>query len=507
MVVQKIVSGGTRMATLQNRAKNAELKRQIEEDNLAAARAKKYSQYLNTNLRLTRKRGSKDTRPDIPERDFTNTDRKAAMGRARRKVEECPMALGMLTSLTDNIIGTGFRLSMRTEDDGFNREVESLWNLQKDTLDIRGIRPWYELQRMWYMRRGVDGDVGINLVPGAEFNEGGEKKVQSHLQTVEGDRIYKKWSGAEDYGIDFDEVGRPIRYYTGPRVKDRTDVSNKTAQGTPIPASNFILYAYYPQNRVERKRGVSQFLQALNVITDLEQLIENMLMKVENESFIGLKFKMEPSADGTLFGNAQETKNDEEGTSRKHVKMVPGMNLHLDDGEDADILESKNPSEKWIDFIRFIIRYMGTNFGLPLMMTLMDTNGLNYSTMKGMLEMAKRRFTVEQKSMMCVSTRVFQWWLSRQTKYKIIKIPRKIQKFFWDHKWGCPGWPYLDPLKEVQAQGMMVDRGFKSNQQILAEIGDVDFEDMVAMRKREMEMLKEAGLPLSVSMPGSQVVT
>jgi len=139
-------------------------------------------------------------------------------------------------------------------------------------------------------------------------------------------------------------------------------------------------------------------------------------------------------------------------------------------------------------------------------MFMMDTEGLNYSSMRGQLEMAKRRFRVEQAGLSKISSRIFQWWLSREVKHNGLKVPIKIERTYWAHSWGTPGWPYLDPLKEIQATGLAMDRMLTTHQAALQEAGDKDFEDVVAQATKERDMLAAAGLPTIIGVPGTTII-
>jgi len=476
---------------------------QIEQERLTRKKLKQAKAYLNRNLRSTRRRRRGWTTPGTPDRDMSKTDRQSAMAMARQKVEEMPLALGIVQTLADNIIGRGFRLSARTADKDFNAEVEKRWQMACEKLDIRGVRGWGQLQRMWYMRKFIDGDCGIRLIDGGNEDE----RALSYVATYEAERIYKQ-HGTQDDGVEFDRFGRPTKYYVGPRVKSKTDTKSKTEKGKAVPAKDFILYANYPHERAERARGVTQFLQSFALLEDLDRTTEAMVQKVENEAFIGLKFTTEPSTDGAgpFGGEVLSTQDDEEGTSRQHVKIVPGLNLNLIPGEDADVMESKSPNSEFIPFIRFILRHIGASVGLPLELLLMDFSDTNYSGGRALMEIAKKRYQIEQAEMERISSRIYQWWLSREVKYNGLEVPKKIKASFWKHSWGKPGWPYLDPMKEVQAQGLMIDRGLKSRQDVLSELGESDFEDVATQISRENELMEELNLPRIIGIPGVTVL-
>ena len=454
----------------------------------------------NDNLRITRKRPTGSTTPGTPERDMTQLDRREALSKARQKVEESPIVSGIVQRLADNVVGNGFRLIPTTGDENFDKVIQRRWDIAKDQLDIRGVRTWGGLGQMWYVRKKVDGDIGINMVDGGMFAD----LRRSYVESLEGDRIYKNLTDSKDSGIDFSATGRPIRYWIGPRqqIGDPHPTEPDIKAVRSFNARNFILYAHYLGHRAERARGVSELLQNLNGFGDLEQIMDAVIQKVKNESFMGLKFELEAGPDGSIFGQSESTKTSEDGKRRRHVKLVPGLNVTASQGEKVDVIESKSPNSQFMPFIRFLLRYMGTLWGLPLELMLCDFSDTNYSGGRALLQCAKKRFQVEQHELGAVCSRIFQWWLAREIKYNGLVVPEGVDTP-WSHQWGYPGWPYLDPAKEIKAYADAIANGLTSRQAVLAEIGDVNIEDVAAQLGKEEKLFANAGATITIGQPGA----
>jgi len=508
---KKTSKGSNNTAQLKNRAENARLKAVAAEDDLratvAGARSKFIAAHINKNLGSSRKRRRTTRTPDTPDSDLTNMDRREAMAHARIKSEESFLVQSCVQMLTDNVVGHGFRLIMTTKNEDWNELVQERWNLEKDTLDIRKTRTWGELQRMWYKRRMIDGDVGINMIGAIS----GGQAIHS-IQTIEADRIRRGNNIPNDSGIEFDRFGAPKIYFIGPRVKNKNDHKNKAAKGRGIPADRFIHYAHYPQDRAERERGASMLLPNFNLFDDLDEILEAMVLKVKKESFMGLMFTTEGTPDGSLWGPEMETdRNSEDGATRRHVKMIPNMNLNLLPGEAAEVIESKSPNGEYLPFIRMMLRFAGTVFGLPLEMMLLDFSDTNFSGGRAILELSKKRFKCEQQKMRMVSSRVFQWWLARHIKhtdgFAALVPPMSEVSMPWAHRWGTPGWAYLDPVKEVQAQQRQLDAGLTSHQIILDDQGDIDFPDIIDQLGKEYKMMQDAGVPIIAGTSAGNVLT
>jgi lambda family phage portal protein len=481
--------------TLSQRLQRSQVKRQIAENEAQERRAKNY---LNENLKNTRKRKLGWTEPGKPERDLTNRDRRTAMSMARQKVEESPIAAAIINARLDNIVGSGFRLMMRSGNIDWDNQVEEWWSLAKDRLDIRGVRPWQELLRCWQARHDIDGDVGILMVADM-FDD----VPQSWVQTIESDRIAKDALDLADTGIEFDQYGMPKSFYVlpyDPNVKNPND-SQVNIKPIKYKAENFILYMNDLTYRANRARGVTAFLQAFNILKDHEEILDAIVQKVKNEAFIGLKFFMEGNEDGNVFGSqAQRDATMENGVDYSKVKLVPGMNLVLGEGENVDVLESKSPHSEFDAFEKKLISRISMPFGFSYELITGDFSAMNDRTARVQLKQFEKRIRREQNQLGVVASRIFQWALSRAVKYGQLNPPAGVSGW-WSHRWGRPGFPYINILQEAQANILLLENGLTSRTKILAEQGDDDFEDLMDERQFESEVLSEREIsPQSITL-------
>jgi lambda family phage portal protein len=66
----------------------------------------------------------------------------------------------------------------------------------------------------------------------------------------------------------------------------------------------------------------------------------------------------------------------------------------------------------------------------------------------------------------------------------------------------CRGWSWIDPAKEQQAFADAVRNGFTTVTDVIAQTGGgLDIEDVIATRKRELQMLEEAGINVETTVP------
>lgn len=475
--------------TLQQRLDRSNIKRQIAENALKEKRA---LNYLNENLKNTRKRKLGWTDPGKAERDLTSRDRRSAMAMARQKVEESPLAAAIINARLDNIVGSGFKLMMRTGDNAWDTEVENWWMIEKNKLDIRGTRPWAELLRCWQARHDIDGDVGILLVADVF-----ENMPQSWTQTIEADRIAQNVMDLGDTGVEFDRYGMPKAFYVlpfDPQEKSPID-SQRNVKAVRYTADNFILYMNDLSYRANRARGVSTFLQVFNLMKDHEEILDGIVQKVKNEAFIGLQFRMDANEDGNLFGNAQRTATAENGYDYSKVKIVPGMNLVMGEGESVEVLESKSPHAEFDAFEKKLISRIAMPFGFSYELITGDFSAMNDRTARVQLKQFEKRIRREQSQLGAVASRIFQWALSRAVKGGVITPPAKAASW-WTHSWGRPGFPYINPTQEAQANVLLLEKGLTSRTKILSEQGDDDFEGLMSELEYENQVISERGITI-----------
>lgn len=446
-----------------------------------------FKAYVNENIAGSRFRQRNWSIPGVAERDIPRFDREKCIEYARQYVESWPIVAGLIQTLTDNIVGSGYRLSVMTKDASWNNELEAYWDETKDSLDIRGLRTWGQLQRLWYTRKTVDGDVGIYLYPSTD---------QFFLQTIEAERIRQRKYDYLDQGLKIDEFGRIKSVFVGPRPKDQMDWEKILKEGREIDAKDFIFYAHFSGDRADQIRGTSALLQNFNLFRDIAEIMQAVVQKIKNEAFIALVFTLEQSAGGSFFGSQIEnTRTAEDGKKRKHVKLVPGMNLTPAPGEKVDLLGMKTPNDQLMPFIRFLLRYSGTAFGLPLEMLLMDVSETNFSGGRVILELAKKRFRVEQDSLCKVSSRAAKAAIDFAIANKKLKPPKALSEKYFTHRWGRPVAPYLDPYKEATANELNLKNKLTSPQLILADSSEVTAEDVLDQWAQFLAMCKEKNVP------------
>ena len=104
-----------------------------------------------------------------------------------------PIAVGLLRTERNGVIGIGPKIEARTEDDGYNREAEAIWKeeMQDMPCDVKGVSNFSHYIRTAFMSYRRDGDF-FTL-----FYDQGDK-LPLLLQAIEGDQV------GTPYGTGYD---------------------------------------------------------------------------------------------------------------------------------------------------------------------------------------------------------------------------------------------------------------------------------------------------------------
>ncbi len=171
-----------------------------------------------------------------------------------------------------------------------------------------------------------------------------------------------------------------------------------------------------------------------------------------------------------------------------------GEAVTMPSGWEVEQLDPKQPSVTYREFHNEQLRRMGRMKGVPLMLVRLDAGDHNYSS---------ARFDGQ----MCqIHVRADQAWMRRKFYEPLLADVARFtsvsefggQEIPYEARWIFPSIPHVDPLKEAMAERIRLENGTLTDSMALAAYG-LDFDAVVAQRKREMESKITAKLPLGAS--------
>lgn len=181
----------------------------------------------------------------------------------------------------------------------------------------------------------------------------------------------------------------------------------------------------------------------------------------------------------------------------KYVKSLDNATIeYLKSGESVTMNTSQRTSGAFTAFNEIIIRRLSAAIQLPYELLSQDYSGLNFTTLRAVRNDFKQglRQSWERKiSQLC--QRVFKKWLRMEVLSGRLSLPGYFQdpSRYEKVSWITPALENIDPLKEFQAELLMVRAGATSMQEVIKKHGG-DPEKVIKDQILWKEVLDEAGL-------------
>lgn len=380
-----------------------------------------------------------------------------------------------------------YRFSAHTDNQEFNLALENRvrqWS-RRQNCDAAQRRTLEELLTLIESHRAVDGDVGIL------------RRDDCRIQIVESDRIRDPDEASEQdgwvKGVRLDRDGRATQYaihrrkYEGGFEFDRY-----------VSSRDFDLLTYC--TRADQVRGVSLFAPAVKMISYLYRGIDYALAKLKLEQMLGLKTTFE---DGGNFRQPQynDAEFDDPASIASKGREFFGddlMHLALKVGEDAQFMESSNPSQNFQSFVESVVRMVFAALDVPY--SFYDGSKTNFYGSKG--EFEQYLDTVEKKQQPTIAMLddwLFDWlipnWLAdpKDPLADYLAYAYNTDRLRTQCGWrgsGFPSWRLFEYVKEIQ---LAVASGMASPYAVAESFGE-DVERNISEMAKLRALAKEQGV-------------
>lgn len=452
------------------------------------------------------------------------------------------MSSSVATSAIDTnrtkVVGTGLTLKSAVQREvlgispeaakDWERKAEAefrLWASQKNSCDATSMNNFDGMQQLALKSWLMSGDVF------AVFKRYDSTKLNPYslrIHLVEADRVrtpsesgtalmgitdgVNKQNNHKIFdGVEVDKNGRVAAYYvhntypwqktTEPVVYTRVPAYGKK---TGLPNILHIM----DSERPDQYRGVSYLAQAIEPLLQLRRYTESELAAALVQSFFTAWIKTTaPSNDipfnevgaGDIAGVPSANPLDEDMSySFNEYEMGPGTVLHLDENEEVQFGNPNIPTAGFESFMKTMCKLVGASLEMPYDVLIKEFDA-SYSAARGALLEAWEAFKARRKWFVddfCQP--IYEVWLSEAVARGRIKAPGffndpLIRSAWCGARWIGPVQGQLDPLKEAKAAVLLVDRGFKTHEQVTREMGGGDWQENVEQLARENELLTAAG--------------
>lgn len=422
--------------------------------------------------------------------------------RSRQMVRDSAFAKRARTLIVNNVIGSGVgmqaqvistRGALRTE---LNASIELAfyeWSMAT-SCHTGGKMHFHDLERACMGQVFDAGEVFIRM----HFSAFGDSEVPLALEMIESERVPldiadPNLSGAKNeirHGIEVDSFGRALAYYV--RQRHPGDIHLRgpgTDKYERVPADQ--MFHLMIVDRWPQTRGEPWMHAVLRKIDDMAEYSGSELSAARASSYYFATITT-PEGDKPL-----DTDETEDGKGMMDIE--PLTIQELKPGEELDFHMPNRPNSVFDQFVRAMLREMAAGCGTSYASLSCDYSQSNYSSSRLALLDDRDLYKVMQ-----------QWWL-RSFRLPLHKVwlrqaalsgairgvtveefalaPRKFEAVLFKPR----GWSWIDPTKEVNAYKEAIKAGLTTLTDVIAQTADGrDIEDVIATRRRELDMLDAA---------------
>ena len=368
--------------------------------------------------------------------------------RARYECRNNGYAKGLVSTLAQDLVGTGPRLvlTFREGTPGGSSDVRSLARLVE-----RDWRAWCEAVdladrlRVMHESRVRDGDCFALLTD----NDAVPHPVKLDVQLVESDQVDTPLGKVGDRavvdGVELDRRGNAVAYFVSrEHPGDRLPGFGLGTDFVRVPAGN-VLHWFRP-DRPGQARGVSELAPSLSLFAHLRRYTLATVLAAEFAATAAgvMKTDLPPPEDADPITVAQG----------QEIPLAPGSLLTLASGWDATQLKAEHPTTTYGEFKHELIAEMGRPANAPRNLTSGDSSQFNFAS--GRLDHLpyQRGVWLERRRLGVVLRKLFAAWWAEYTQIPeseggapqgVPPLAGAVIDWQWD------GFASLDPVKETAA--------------------------------------------------------
>ncbi|MFI3241752.1 MAG: phage portal protein [Alphaproteobacteria bacterium] len=432
------------------------------------------------------------------------------VARSRDLARNHGVASAAIETLTNNVVGIGFRLYSRPEFRLLNKspEWEQEWSKKVESL-------W----RSWAESFNVDAGASLNFngLTNQVFNScliNGEalalvlwdknKEFATTIQLIEPDRLSNPNGVADSKylrgGIEIDKFGKPIAYHIRKNHPGDYWIGTATDEWVRVPATTSFgrrrVLHIFERDRIGQTRGIPVLSPVMPMFKMLDHYERSELQAAIVNAMIAafIETPMDGESINEMFGgNSEDYLNAKKDWK---VKLEGGSVIPIFPGDKVSSFTPSRPNSAYANFVENVLRHIGVGLNIPYELLFKDFSKTNYSSARAALLEAWRYFNSQRLWLSTYwATPVFELWLEEAINKGLIEAPE-----FYNHKyaytrckWIGPGRGWVDPVKEAQACQIRMESGLSTLEDECASQG-LDWEEVLDQRAREKKRIKELGL-------------
>lgn len=427
----------------------------------------------------------------LPSRAHVNTligqSGKTVVARARYLVRNNGYAMSAVDAFASKLVGAGITPSWvvgaleetKIELDGkkvpIKEALQILWARWTDECDAEGVTDFYGLQRRAARELFMAGECFIRLRPRRlsdglyvplqlELLPSEQLPVERNLWLENGNRVRQ--------GIEFNKIGQRVAYHFWKVHPGDVTQSQNFGQITIVPAEQ-ILHIHDPIESGQI-RGLPRLTPAIVSLWQLDAYDDAELERKKTAALFSVFIKRNDPTPSFIDKAKEQAAQASDGIA-SNVDLVPGAAHTLLPGEDVSVA---GPADVGSNYDVFEYRQL-TKFcaavGLPYASVSGDASKANYSSQRADTLGSRERLEALQFSVVVfqLCRPVANAFLDAAVLAGSIDLPDYAanSSAYKNINWIPPRWQWVDPLKDLQAEVIAVNAGFKPRSAVVEAEG------------------------------------
>lgn len=400
---------------------------------------------------------------------------------ARWLDENHDLTIGALDVLVNNIVGAGIAIEPQVSNrkgEPIQRVNDRIRELMQDwgkRADITRELSFGELQRISCRTWLRDGEMfGEHIQGPVRANR--NRRVPYCVRALEPDWLpFEKNDDKERiiHGVQKDEDGIPLRYHFHKELGDPRFFRYATHMDTRAVPAEQVLHLKFAR-RLNQTRGVSILHGVIHRLDDIKDAedSERVAMRVaaawtaaiiRNPDMIGSSLASWETEDGQI----------EDRFKNRYLEMAPGMVWdNLLPGESIESIGLDRPNTNLIEFLADQHRRIAAGIGASYSSISKRYDGTYSAQRQELVEQMPQYERMRAQFRCDFLEPIYERFLFWAVESGALKVPREVNpETLTRADYRAPGMPWIDPKKEMEADQIAVDNGFKSRQMVIRERG------------------------------------
>jgi len=353
--------------------------------------------------------------------------RRVLRNRARYETANNSYARGIVLTLAHDVVGTGPRLQLLTEDGEANRRIEQAFMTWSKAIRLA------EKLRTMRSARATDGEAFAILINNPALTT----PIQLDLRLVEAEQVATpdlvRPTGQAIDGIEFDAAGNPTAYHVL-RHHPGDGAAALQRDYDRIPAAAVL--HWFRVDRPGQARGIPDIMPALPLFAQLRRFTLAVLAAAETAADFA----------GILYTDAPANGEADAAEPFEPIELEKRALLTMPGGWKMSQMQAEQPATTYAEFKHELLNEIARCLNMPYNVAAANSSGYNYASGRLDHQTYFKAIRVEQSHLEgVVLDRLLAAWFDEAALLPDL-LPAGLGPIAeWPHQWFWDGHEHVDP--------------------------------------------------------------